>query len=304
MGTSASSGGAGGNNPLVPSWIGGSGGFPPPEPLPNPDDNTGEGDDRGETDQGNDNADNNQQDGRHPGDQNGPADDTNRFRQPRRQFNKFVRSGGRSKPALRSALKGYSRNASGGTRQMARRMLPAVTRVGRFYEVINAVRDQGKQASLIQLNLSSYQDKPLYEVLSALGDAIFSDTGRIYEDTQDDSIVKHAYSNTVVRICELEGIDLDNITNQQVEVMIAIFIEETIAQRVISDIGNMLTEKNNDVSELIEIENNVYQIVSGMVRNQIMPEIIATQRGDRTQIETQIENIYHIAFDALAGLND
>jgi len=86
--------------------------------------------------------------------------------------------------------------------------------------------------------------------------------------------------------------------------MTAIFIEETIAQRVINDIGNKLTEINSKISDLVQIENNVYQIISGMVRTQIMPEIKVTQRGDRTHIETSIENIYRIAFDALAGLID
>jgi hypothetical protein len=315
MGTSSSSGGAGGNNPLVPSWIGGDEGFPPSELSPNPPnqvdtDNPGKENDNseavepGETDLSSDTVYGKQPDDNLPRDQSSEVSDSNRFSQPRRQFNRFVQSGGRNQNDLRNALKGYSRNAAGGSRRMARRMLPAVSRVARFNELINTVRDQGKLTLLAQFNLGSYHDKPLYEVLSALSDAIFDDTGRIYEDTQDDSIAKHAYSNTVVRICDLEGIDLDNLTNQQVEVMTAIFIEETISQRVIIDIGNMLTEKNTNIIELIEIENSIYQIVSGMVRNQIMPEIIATQRGDRLRIEMQVENIYRIAFEALAGLNN
>lgn len=302
MGTSAGGGGAGGNNPLIPSWIGGGGVPPPAPPPPNPDDN----DDN--TEQGNDNESDNSNGHEHdvnvPGDQNNGSADTNRYRQPRIQFNKFVTNGGRNQQTLKSALKGYSRNSAGGTKQMARRMQPAVSRVTGFYEVINTIRDQGKNAALTQFNLTSYQDKSISDILAALSDAIFRDTGKIYEDTQDDSINRLAYSNTVVRICELDGIDLDNLTNQQTEVMIAIFIEETIAQRVINDIGNMLTEKNTDIKELIEIESSIYQIVSGMVRNQIMPEIIATQRGDKAQIEIKVENIYRIAFDALAGLND
>jgi hypothetical protein len=35
-----------------------------------------------------------------------------------------------------------------------------------------------------------------------------------------------------------------------------------------------------------------------------MPEIIATQLGDRQLLETKIENIYRIAFNAMAGQND
>ncbi|HXD79355.1 MAG TPA: Qat anti-phage system associated protein QatB [Puia sp.] len=186
---------------------------------------------------------------------------------------------------------------------MATRMRPSASRVARFSGVMDTVRSVGRQQALIQFNLANYQDRPILDVLSALCDVIFEDTGRAYEDTQDDNISKHAYANTVVRICEIDGIDLDHLTNDQVEVMIAIFIEETIAQRVINDVGNKLTEKNTDIDALVDIENSIYQIVNGLVRNQIMPEIMATDRGDRQNLEARIENIYRIAFDAMSTQN-
>lgn len=320
MGTSASGGGAGGSNPLIPSWINDGGeGLPPAPPQPDPpqpnDDvdgpeNTGEDGNVGNN--GNNNAsgnndlgsDNNSQ---HEPAQRGPSAPVggpNRYNAPRRQFNKYLRSGGQDSQALKNALKSYSKQAAGSTRHMARRMLPSVSRVATFYEVINTIKQRGKQQGLTQLNLAYYWDKPLLDILSSLSDVIFQDTGKIYEDTQDDSITKQAYANTVTRICEIDGINLDSLTNEQVEVMIATFIEETIAQRVINDIGNNLTENNANISELVEMENNIYQIISGLVRNQIMPEIITTQLGNREHIETKIENIYRIAFDVMAGQND
>jgi hypothetical protein len=316
MGTSASGGGAGGSNPLIPSWIGGGGGGLPPTPPGPEQQGNNDGDTNGQGDNGagngdNDNADNNNGGGIHPnaGHSNPPQETSemgrgNRYTAPRRQFNRFVRSGGSNSQALKKALKGYSRSAAGDTRQLAVRMQPSASRVATFYEVINTVREQGSQQALVQFNLRSYQSKPLLDVLSALSDAIFRDTGKIYEDTQDDSITKHAYANTVTRICELDGLDLDHLTNEQVEVMMAIFIEETIAQRVINDVGNNLTENTTNIAELVEMENNIYQIVSGLVRNQIMPEIVATQLGDRQNLDKKIENIYRIAFDAMAGQND
>lgn len=317
MGTSASGGGAGGGNPLVPSWIGGGNSPAPAPPPPDPDNDPGTPD---QSDNGNDTGNQNNNGNNDTSSQGGNSNsqnqqgnssaqsdsggNSNRYRQPRIQFNKFVTSGGQNRSALKSALKGYSRNAAGGTGQMARRMLPTISRVAGFYQTINTIKDQGKGAALRQFHLGSYENKPLSEILSALSDEIFKDTGKIYEDTQDDSITKHAYSNTVIRICELDEIDLNNLTNQQIEVMTSVFIEETIAQRVINDIGNLMTEKSTDVKQLVELENNVYQIVSGMVRNLIMPEIIATQRGDKTNIENKIENIYRIAFDTLGGINN
>src|SRR6187399_924972 len=136
MGTSAPGGGAGGNNPLIPNWIDG-GGLPPQAPLPpNPDDNNDNGDEGNDNES--DSSSDNEQDVNIPAAQNNMVD-TNRYRQPRIQFNKFIRSGGSNQQALKSALKGYSRHAAGGTTQMARRMKPAVSRVTGFYEVINTV---------------------------------------------------------------------------------------------------------------------------------------------------------------------
>jgi hypothetical protein len=311
MGTSSSGSGAGGNNPLIPSWIGGGG---PPAPLPPPPP-----DNQNEPDQGNGKGPQSPPN-KPPDNGNGPNQQSppipvpsvggiavggNRFKGPRIQFNKYVRSRGADASALKKALKGYSKKAAGTTSGMARRMQPSAIRVSSFYETIDTIKRRGLTAALTEFNLASYGNRPALEVLSAISDVIFRDTGRNYENTQDDSLTKAAYSNTVTRICEeTPDINLDTLSNEQVEVMMAIFIEETIAQRVINDIGNEFTEKVTDVEELIKMENNIYQIVKGLVRNQIMPEISATRRGDQQDLERKIENIYRIAFDAMAGTKD
>ena len=60
----------------------------------------------------------------------------------------------------------------------------------------------------------------------------------------------------------------------------------------------------SDINKLLEIESNAYQIINGLVRTQIMPEIIATQRGNNKDINKKIENIYRVAFDALGGIKN
>lgn len=285
MGTSSSGSGAGGSNPLVPSWI-------PPVIPPQQ---------AGETDSN----DQNQNDDSKVPDRNPmapvPAPAGNRFKVPKEDFNKFVRSGGRDTSALKQSLKGYARSAGGRTSVLATRMRPSAVRIVNFYNAVNAIRENGLSSALIEFNLGSYVDKSLLETLSALSDVIFSNAGELYEDTQDDSITQLAYANTVVRVCEGGEINLDTITNDQIEIMTAIFIEETIAQRVICDIGNKLTDLESNVETLLQIEENAYQIINGLVRTQIMPEITATQRSESKDLNSKIEEIYRIAFDALAG---
>ncbi len=280
MGTSSSGAGAGNKNPLIPSWIAGE-----DSPTSPPQDAS--------------NDDGNGKSVHQPDPQL-----SNRYTAPRKAFNKFISSRGGDTKALRKALKNYSRNAAGGTSGMAKRMRPATARVAGFVTAINTIRQVGVTNALRQFNLSAYHNSPLLDTLSALCDEIFKDSGKPFENTQDDSITKEAYANTVMRISEIDDIALDKLTNENVEVMVAIFIEETIAQRVITDIGNKMTRLETDPVKLVEMENTVYQMVNGLVRNQIMPEIIATQLGDKQFLEKNIENVYRIAFDVMSNIKE
>ncbi|MGB8190809.1 MAG: Qat anti-phage system associated protein QatB [Chitinophagaceae bacterium] len=309
MGTSASGSGASGGNPLIPSWID-QGGLPPSPAFqqePPAQEASGGNDDTEVVDSADDSNNTKQGEGASSSafvNAQQAINHSKRFQGPRTDFNKYISSGGSNSRALRNALRNYSRNASGGTQRLARRMQAATSRMASFYDVVDGMRQRGAQVVLREFNLETYQNKPIVEILSAFSDIIFTDTGKIYEDTQDDSIVRQAYSDTIIRISEIDGIDLDNLTNEQVEVMMAIFVEETIVHRVLNDIGNGLTEKNPNVQELVRLEENIYQVVSGLVRNHIMPEVIATNRGDKANMDKKIENIYRQAFDVLAGLNN
>lgn len=309
MGTSSSGSGAGGANPLIPSWISPTG-APQNQNSDNDDNDNNETNDDVDNESSakvNDNVSEETESQANSAGQNTelkPEPKTNRYRQPKSDFNKFVRSGGQDRQAFSNALKGYSRNASGSTKALARRMSPSASRVGSFFEAINAIKNDGLSVTLKVFNLSSYENEPLLNTLSALSDVIFSDNEEAYENTQDDSITKLAYANTVTRICEETTLDLNTLTNEQIETMTAIFIEETIVQRVIVDLGNKMPAMVSDIDTLLEIENNAFQIVNGLVRNRIMPEIIATQRGTNKNINQQIENIYRIAFDALGGIRN
>lgn len=308
MGTSSSSSGASGGNPLIPTWILIDNGLS--------DEGTPEietGPENTETAQ-DDTSNHDSTTGAKPKPEtNNPLPKDNnvvdpalkrRFTQPRKDFNTYVRSGGKESTALKKALTGYSRKASGNTSKLARRMTPAVSRLSLFSQAVNTIKSKGVENALQQFNLESYTNSSVADILSALSDVIFRDTGKIYENTQDDNINKLAYANTIIKISEVDGIDLNSLTNDNIEVMMAIFIEETIVQRVLNDIGNEITKITSDIKLLLDIENNVYQIVNGLVRNKIMPEIKATQRGNKLKIEKEVENIYRIAFDAMANINE
>lgn len=300
MGTSASGGGAGNSNPLIPSWIL-SGGNPPQHN----DENNDIDSDTSNNEGGNENPESQSGGGLAiPQHSSQEALHPTRYTAPKKQFNKFVSSGGSNRSAFRRAIRQYSRHAAGSTTGLARRMAPSAVRVAGFANTFEGIRTIGLDNTLRSLNLSEYIGKPVIDILSALTDVIFSDDESIFHDTQDDSLTKQAYTNAIVRICEIENIDLGTLTSENVEVMTATFIEETIVQRLFTDIGSDITKKEANIDRLIEIENIAYQIVNGLVRNQIMPEIRAMQLGGKTALIKGIENVYRIAFDVLSTLQD
>lgn len=281
MGTSSSGNGPRPTTPLVPNWIptilAGDPLLPPP---PDEDDEELEDDESKED--------------------NSLIISPNRFLETRKSFNKYIRNTTTNRNALHKSLKSYVRKASGGSSTLATRMRPSASRIVSFYNVINTLKEQGPSVVLRSFNLENYANRPLLEVLSALMDVVFNDSND-FNDIQDDSITKLAYANTVNRIVETENIDLNNLTNENIEAMTAIFIEETIATRVICDVGVKLFKNVQNSQAIIEIEETIYQIVTGLVRNQIMAEIITTQRTSKN-IDDNIQNIYRIAFDCIAEI--
>ncbi len=289
MGTSSSGSGPRPTTPLIPNWI-----LPDPIPVPDPlpgddSDDASDNEDSGVEEAAEDNNTND----------NSNTESPNRFSEARRNFTSFSKNRVSGTNALSASLRSYVTKANGGSSTMARRMTPSASSVARFYSVVNTIKEQGVTVALRSFSLDSYSNRPVLDVLAALTDVIFDNLGP-YNNIHDESITKLAYTNTINRIVENENIDLNSLTNENVEVMLAVFIEETIATRVICDIGTSLFKNLQDCQEIIEVEETTYQIVSGLVRNQIMPEIIATQRGQNQSIERNIENIYRIAFDCIA----
>jgi len=296
MGTSASGTGPRPTTPLIPNWI-------PKlddEEVPRRDDDPDDEDDDEQSENGAEGEETT------PGSPPASLESSeisplpNRYRSSRSHFKTFARDRSNNQQSLRDSLKQYIRDGSGGSRTFSRRMNPSGARVARFYTVANEIRVNGKEQTLVTFQLQSYSQRPLIDVLAALTDVIFDDSSS-YHDIQDDSITKVAYVNTITRIDELGEIDLDHLTNDNIEVMMAIFIEETIVARVICDIGTKLYADLTDCNEALAIEETVYQIVSGYVRNDIMPEIVATQRSLVADLEGQMERIYRIAFDCIGG---
>ncbi len=218
----------------------------------------------------------------------------NRFNQSQRGFQKAVKSGDTS--GLRRVVKNYVSQGLGKTHKAAQRMSRSGGAIVTFGTVLGNIRQNGLADTLTQLQLGQYVGQPALQVLSALLVHVCGASALL-----DDAITKEAYKETVTRIIdESPDLDLENLTEAQTGEMLAIFLEESIVYRLICDIGRSQTVATSDPARAIEIEQEIYQIVNGMVHSSIVPEL-TNAMNDPANLNHEIQRIYRVAFDAISN---
>lgn len=225
-------------------------------------------------------------------DDDDPDIPSNRFDASQRGFREAVRTG--TPTGLGRVVKNYYRYALGGPKQAARRMQSSSRAVARLGGVLSDIRQQGLAPVLAQYNLAQYTGRPVVEVLSALMDVV-CDTSSLL----DNAITKYAYSLAVVRIIdENPTLDLNSLTGTQVAEMMAVFLEESLVYRLICDVGRSLTVATSNPVQALQAEEQLYQIVSGLIRSTIVPELQKAMQ-DKATIEHKLNRIYRIAIKTI-----
>jgi hypothetical protein len=287
MGTSTNRRGISPATPLLPDWL--------DEEEEEDEEDTEENDDSQEESE--------PEDSEQPGDEETPAeppvpdDDnpdipSNRFDASQRGFREAVRTG---MPAgLGRVVKNYYRHALGGPRRAAQRMQSSSRAVARFGGILSDIQQQGLAPVLTQYNLAQYTGRPVVEVLSALMEAVCGTSSLL-----DNAVTKYAYALAVVRIIEENpALDLSSLTGAQVAEMMAVFLEESLVYRLICDVGRALTVATSNPAQALQAEEQLSQIVSGLIRSTIMPELQkATQ--DKATIERKLARIYRIVIQTI-----
>jgi len=232
-----------------------------------------------------------------PAGQPAPDDDdsdipSNRFDASQRGFREAVRTG--TSTGLGRVVKNYYRHALGGPKRAAQRLQSSSRAVARLGGVLSDIREQGLVPVLTHYSLAQYAGRPVVEVLSALMEVVCGTSSLL-----DNAVTKYAYTQAVVRIIdENPALDLNSLTGAQVAEMMAVFLEESLVYRLICDVGRSLTVATSNPVQALQAEEQLSQIVSGLIRSAIVPELQkATQ--DKATIERKLNRIYHIAIKTL-----
>jgi len=220
----------------------------------------------------------------------------NRFNTSQRGFQKAVKTNDFS--GLRRTIKNYVAQGLGGARTGARRLSRSGRAVASFGAVLGDIRQQGLAATLNRLNLGRLVGQPVVTVLSALMTHVCGVSALL-----DDAITREAYADTITRVvADMPDLDLEHLTEAQAGEMLAVFLEQSIVLRLICDIGRSQTVATANPTNSLRVQQELYQIVNGMVHSSILPELTQSM-ADPANLNREIQRIYFVALNAITAAN-
>lgn len=279
MGTSKPFGGAGNRTPLVPSWLtpsdgGTAGGAVATDVVGDVDSGT-----NGVVDQ-------------RPAVEVRPAG--SEFTQARTNFSRFVRSGGSDRRALGRAMRAYVGRATGGSRNAAARMGSSISTAGSFYNVLSDIRTQGLEQVLRGVSREELAGRPAPEILAALSDLICGPGGSV-----DEGIARDAFFETVIEFAELGITDLNALTVDQVDELMARFMCNSVEMRLIADIGTRLVSLPSSEGQVDSIRDQLRDFIREAVAVKLQAEVKRLGRYAKDSVSTAIRSIYESAWSIL-----
>ena len=293
MGTSGSSGGPGGETPLVPSWLGDA----PADPLPGGDGDVppvdGTGDAPGEGDTGE------VQGVPAPLPPIPPTPPPARFQSARRNFSAFAASGGTDRSALRRATSDYVRSGAGGSRNATRRMGASRSAAGGALGVFRGFQRDGKDATLRRLNLGNLVGRSATELFLGLTDVICPNGGPI-----DEGMARDAWLETVATLDDLGIDDITTLTADQMQELFLAFVAHSIEARLFQDIGVNGLKIAADLAAIEVFEAEFRSYIRRSVRDSFSGDLNGLATLSDRQITTIVDRTYEEAWDLLVIWGD
>lgn len=289
MGTSNSFGGQGNNTPLVPSWLGGTeGGNDGMDGYNDPEGQQGDNEGQGDGNAGKDSS---------QGEIN--TNSAGRFTGARTNFTKFINSGGRDRKALGRSVSSYISKASGGSRTAAKRIGASKRVAAGIVTFLNTARTEGLAAALNSHNLSNLVGRPIEEVFVGLLNDICPDGGNI-----DEGLARNAFVETIAQLV-MEGMEsIDNLSVEQFQHVIEIFVTNAIEGRLYNDIGTKIVFESANIETAEFIQVQVHDFIQGSVSDAIARNASEFENLSGLDTNTIVNQVYTDAYEILESLSE
>lgn len=286
MGTSTPFGGGKGNNPLLPSWLGG-GGAAGGAGSQSPASPTSSGSAVGQS--------------ATPAAQPAaPSSNKNRYRGGRRLMNGAAKasSGDDRSRGFAKAARSYVKTASGGSRGATARAAPDRRAAAKLASFLLSAGAEGSdiRQELRRLNLESLANRTTEEIFYALVDYICEPGGDL-----DEAYARAAYIDAMCEIPDGMKDRLERPDAETINFILERFIANTVTKRIENAIGNdMITLPETGLSAR-ELQRLFQDWVSGRVKD-AMASIGGVLRQD--QVRAQIDTIYEEAHASFGNYDE
>ena len=227
--------------------------------------------------------------------------DVDRFRTPRGEFTRYINSGGRDSSLGRKSVSNYIRNSLGGSSNATQRMGAARSSSARLLNVAGVFASGGARAVEQYLSIENLSHKTASDAFIAITDFICPDGG-----PQDEGIARSAYISAIEESPEIATIKFEDLTSEQIMVIVERTMANAIFNRITNDIGNkiILLPQERAISDRLIVQ--MKDFVKGSVSDAVINLDIKAgniRQGDSLRI---VDRVYKAAFEIMvsAGENE
>lgn len=227
-----------------------------------------------------------------------PAD-PDRFRAPRANFTRFVRSGGNDRGSLGRAVSGYVTRASGGPRRAAQSMGSSRRASARLLGFLFDTASRGVEETLRSLHLEQLAARPIEEIFLGLIDYICPEAG-----TGNAGIARDAFTKTIEDLATWGITDLGSLNLDQIQTVFELYATHAIEERLYNDIGTNVITLPPAVSQIENIQEQLRDYIRGAVMDALAAarSTMETLTPDRTL--AFVDSVYEQTFSFLVELDN
>lgn len=269
MGTSTHNGGQKGATPLVPSWL-----EQPDAIIQSPSDIVGDSDIP-------------------------PLGAKDRFTAPRGEFTRYINSGGRNNAQGRKSVSNYIKHSLGGSSNATKRLGAARSSSAKLLSIVAAYSSGGASAVEQFLSVSNLAHKIAAEAFIAIMDFICPDGG-----TQDEGIARSAYISAIEESPEIANIPFENLTSEQIMVVVGKSMANVIFARITNDIGNKIILLPDDRETSDNLVRQIKDFVKGAISDSIIRLGVEADTISHTQSTKIVDEIYKTAFEIMVSVGE
>lgn len=223
-----------------------------------------------------------------------PMGAADRFRKPRGEFTRYINSGGRDSGLGRRGISNYIRYSLGGSTNATRRMGAARNSSAKLLNIAGIFNSGGARAVEKYLSITNLTQKTANDALIAIADFICPDGG-----LQDEGIARLAYISAIEDSPEIATIKFEDLTSEQIMVIVERTMANAVFERITNDIGNkiILLPKDWTISDNLIMQ--MKDFVKGSVSDAIIDLDIKAGNIRQEDSLKVVDQVYKMAFDIM-----